>query len=270
MRPEKAWEWNAEDYARNSAAQLEWAAELLPKLKLRRNDVVLDIGCGDGKITALLAQIAVEGRVVGIDLSAEMIRHAAETFSPEAYPNMAFVRMDAAQIDFGGRESFDVAFSNAALHWVEDHGAVLRGVRACLRKKGRLLFQMGGEGNAAGMWAVVDEITGRPAWRAFFRSFPRPYHFYRPEKYDGWLEETRFRKIRADLIPKDMRHKGKEGLTGWLRTTWFPYTDRLPGELRETFLSEVAEAYLAAYPLDAHGCAHVDMVRLEVEAVAEE
>lgn len=270
MDPEKMWSWDAEEYAKNSAGQLEWAQELFPKLRLKRSDTVLDIGCGDGKITARLARVAVEGRVVGIDLSADMIRLAAKTFPPEVYSNLTFLRMDAARIYFEKRECFDVAFSNAALHWVEDHEAVLRGVRACLRSGGRILFQMGGAGNAAGMWTVVEEVAGRPAWRDFFTPFPRPYHFYQPERYDSWLEETRFRKIRTELIPKDMRHDGRKGLTGWLRTTWFPYTDRLPRELRETFLSEVAEAYLAVYPLDARGCSHVSMVRLEVEAVAED
>ena len=65
-----------------------------------------------------------------------------------------------------------------------------------------------------------------------------------------------------------MQHDSKEGLLGWLRTTWFPYTDRLPVELRDTFLEEVVETYTATHPMSVHGDTHVKMVRLEVEAYA--
>ena len=53
---------------------------------------------------------------------------------------------------------------------------------------------------------------------------------------------------------------------GWLRTTWFPYTDCLPVNQRHAFLTEVVETYTVANPFDALGHIHVKMVRLEVEA----
>jgi hypothetical protein len=65
-----------------------------------------------------------------------------------------------------------------------------------------------------------------------------------------------------------MQHQGVEGLTGWLRTTWFPYTDCLPSEFHDTFLAEVVETYTAAHPIDVLGNTHVKMVRLEDEAYA--
>jgi trans-aconitate methyltransferase len=64
-----------------------------------------------------------------------------------------------------------------------------------------------------------------------------------------------------------MRHVGPAAFVGWLRTTWFPYTDRLPAELRDAFLDDVAAAYTAAHPPDPEGVYHVQVVRLEVEAV---
>jgi len=64
-----------------------------------------------------------------------------------------------------------------------------------------------------------------------------------------------------------MQH-GAQRFKGWLRTTWFPYTDRLPVELRDAFLAEVVETYTMANPFDALGRTHVKMVRLEVEAYA--
>ncbi len=258
--------WNAEDYARNSSAQLAWARELIGKLALRGGEAVLDIGCGDGKVSALLAQAAGAGRVLGIDLSADMVRVARERFPAGQFANLSFRQMDAAAIRLD--ERFDVAFSSAMLHWVADQRAVLSGVRACLRDGGRLLFQMGGRGNAEDVFGALRDVVARPEWRACFVGFGSPYHFLGPEEYGRWLPECGFRPLRVELIPKDMQHDGVAGLLGWLRTTWFPYTDRLPVERRDDFLAGVLDAYTAAHPLDAAGRTHVAMVRLEVEALA--
>ena len=63
-----------------------------------------------------------------------------------------------------------------------------------------------------------------------------------------------------------MTHKGKEGLKGWIRTTWFPYTNRIPENLRNLFIDEIINNYIEKHPLDDRGCTHVKMVRLEVKA----
>jgi trans-aconitate methyltransferase len=258
--------WNADDYAKNSSAQLEWAQELITKLNLQGHESVLDIGCGDGKVSAQLARKVKKGKVVGIDSSESMINHAVEQFPPTTNPNLSFRLMDATEIH--SSEKFDVAFSNATLHWVEDHGAVLRGVHSCLKSGGKILFQMGGRGNAIEAFGAIIEILQRPQWRRYVKGFMLPYHFYGPEEYEDWFRETGFRPVRFELIPKDMQHAGAEGLKGWFRTTWFPLTDCLPVELRDAFLGELVEAYTAGHPPDDRGNTHVKMVRLEVEAVA--
>jgi trans-aconitate 2-methyltransferase len=257
--------WNAEDYAKNSSAQLQWAQELIAKLALQGGESVLDIGCGDGKISAQLSLSVNKGSVLGIDLSEDMIGLAAEQFPAQSYPNLSFRQMDAADIRLD--KKFDVAFSNAALHWVADQMAVLRGVRACLKSGGKILFQMGGYGNADEVFNAIEEVVKRSEWRGHFQDFTPPYHFYRPEEYKEWLLKSGFHIVRAELMPKDMQHQGKEGLKGWLRTTWFPYTDRLSSELSNAFLDEVLESYLIIHPLDAQGNTHVKMVRLEIEAL---
>lgn len=258
--------WNADDYAANSSAQTQWAQEIISKLDLRGNEVVLDVGCGDGKISAQIARVVKDGEVLGIDLSADMIRRASQTFPSSSNPNLEFLRMDAAGMALPQR--FDIAFSNAALHWVQDHPAVLRGVRSCLKAGGKIMFQMGGRGNAPGVFRAIDAVIRTPRWRSYYAQFTQPHYFFGPAEYNAWLPETGFRLARVELIPKDMQHQSVEGLAGWFRTTWFPYTDRLPIELREAFIAEIIEAYIGEHPPDAAGCTHVEMVRLEVEAFA--
>ncbi len=262
---EKSYRWDSQDYAKHSSAQLEWAQELIAKLRLRGDEAVLDIGSGDGKVTAAIAAQVPQGSVVGIDSSADMIALARRTFPAPEHPNLSFQEMDARRITFTSR--FDVVFSSATLHWVKDQRAVLLGVSGCLKDGGRILFQLGGRGNAADILSVFDVLTAGDRWKPYFRDFEFPYGFYGPEEYRPWLEEAGFRALRVELIPKDMKQEGREGLAGWIRTTWLPYTQRLPAELREPFIAEIVDRYAAARPADAGGMMHVPMVRLEVEAV---
>ena len=63
-----------------------------------------------------------------------------------------------------------------------------------------------------------------------------------------------------------MKHAGAEGLAGWVRTTWLPYTERLPMEKRDLFVKEIVDRYLKNHPVDADGTVRLGMMRLEVEA----
>ncbi len=77
-------QWDPKDYAQNSGAQQGWAEDLMERLRLAGNERILDIGCGDGKVSASLAERVPEGTVVGIDSSAEMIRYANVTYGSRA------------------------------------------------------------------------------------------------------------------------------------------------------------------------------------------
>src|ERR1035438_5933679 len=87
--------WNAADYAANSAAQHGWARELIARLALRGDEQVLDVGCGDGKVTAEIARVLKSGGITGIDSSRQMIEFARKTFPQAKHPNLNFQVMDA-------------------------------------------------------------------------------------------------------------------------------------------------------------------------------
>ena len=258
--------WNAEDYAKNSQCQLQLGEELIEKLSLTGNESLLDIGCGDGKITAKLSKILKKGEAVGIDSSENLINFALKEFPNNKFKNLRFYNMNACEINFS--KKFDVAFSNACLHWIKDHSGVLGKVRACLKPNGRILFQMGGRGNVAEVLNAVKLVMSKPDWSKYFDNFIMPYYFYDIKDYEIWLSENHFKPLRLELIAKNIKHAGEESFKGWLRTTWFPFTDRLPEALRETFLNEVSETYKIEHPADKSGNINVKMVRLEVEAYA--
>ena len=258
--------WNAEDYAKNSQCQLQLGEELIEKLSLTGNETLLDIGCGDGKITAKLSAILKKGEAVGIDASENLINFALKEFPKDKFKNLTFYHMDACAVNLS--KKFDIAFSSACLHWVKDHSGVLGKVRACLKPNGRILFQMGGRGNVAEVLNAVKLVMSKPYWSKYFDNFIMPYYFYDIKDYEIWLPKNNFKPLRLELIEKNIKHSGEESFKGWLRTTWFPFTDRLPEALRETFLDEVSETYKIEHPADKSGAINVKMVRLEVEAYA--
>jgi trans-aconitate 2-methyltransferase len=256
--------WDAEEYARNSAAQQGWARELIEKLGLSGSESVLDLGCGDGKVTAELARLLTAGRAVGVDSSADMISLARRDFPPSLHPNLQFQPGDARALEFDGE--FDIVFSNATLHWVLDHGPVLKGAAKSLRPGGRILFQMGGRGNGAEIFDVARQMTAGE-WGRYFDGFVFPWGFYGPEEYAPWCSAAGLLVRRIELLPRTMLQRGADGLAGWIRTTWMPYTARVPADRREAFVREASERYVRIHPPDAHGNVAVEMVRLEVDAV---
>jgi len=260
----ESYQWDAEQYAKYSGSQHEWALELIEKLQLQGAEAVLDIGCGHGKVTAAIADNLPKGSVLGIDSSAEMIALARRQFSHYPTKKLSFDHLDVRELDAVNR--FDVVFSNAALHWITEHGAMLRRVRQAMKKSARLLFQMGGKGNARDVVAVLDVLQRHRKWASFFLDFKFPYGFYGPDEYERWLAEAGLTPLRMELIEKDMRHKGQDGFTGWINTTWLPYLERIPADRKAAFVRELTEIYLRENPPDAEGRIHVRMVRLEVEA----
>jgi trans-aconitate 2-methyltransferase len=256
-------EWDASDYAKNSTAQATWARELIAKLNLQGEESILDVGCGDGKITAELAQSVPQGHVLGIDGSHNMIDYAQTQYS--TLPNLQFVQMDARQIVVD--RPCDLVFSNAALHWVDDQPAFLKGAYQALKPSGQLVFSCGGRGNAAEFIAVFQQLQQQLPWQPYLANFQSPTYFHDDQDYLRWLLEAGFQPLSVALVPRDMPHEGKSGLAGWIRTTGTPYTHQMPEEDRDRFIDAFANAYLARYPLDSNGYSHVKMVRLEVEAI---
>jgi len=225
----------------------------------------LDVGCGDGKVTAEIARALPNGLVVGADASPQMIAFAKRTFPAKKFPNLKFQVMDARKIKFA--RQFDLIFSNAALHWVDDHQAILRGAAVVLKAGGRLVVSCGGKGNAHDVFLALRPEMRLKRWREFFRQMPLPYFFYAPADYEKWLPKFGFKIQKIKLAPKDATYEGAEGLATWLRTTWIPYVQRVPENLREEFIAAVTQRYLAKHPPDADGKVHVKMVRLEIDAV---
>ncbi len=256
--------WRPEKYERSSSAQKLWAEELISKIEVEGSERVLDIGCGDGKVTARIADLVPRGSVLGIDSSEEMVRFAKEKFPAEGHPNLRFQEADARDLEFD--EEFNLVVSFAALHWIADHKPVLRGIGRALKPGGSVFLQFGGRGNAAAPLGIADKMTSEERWSPYFEGFDFRYGFFGSEDYRVWLAQSGLLPQRVELIPKDMIQPSPEAFAGWIETTWHPYLERVPEDLRRDFVLEIVDRYIREHPLDTEGRVHVQMTRLEVVA----
>ncbi len=256
--------WDPDDYGRNASAQTGWAAGLLPLLALSGNEAILDLGSGDGRVTTGLARLVPEGHVVGLDASPSMTAHARLNHAT-VQPNLAFVLGDMEAIPF--RDRFDRVFSNAALHWAYDHAAVAEGIAGALCHGGRAVIQCGGKGNAAAMVAVLEDLIRSPTWAPYFSDTTFRYTFTDEATFRAHLEKAGLVPFEVRLLPVTMTVAGRDGLAGWVRTTWLRYTGPVPDNRREAFVQALVDGYLARHPPARDGRVEVPMVRLQ--AVAE-
>src|SRR6202163_178425 len=126
--------WDAHKYSTNSAVQYRIAMAVLAEHTFNGDEAVLDVGCGDGKITHQLALRVPKGRVVGIDSSESMIRFAKETHAVQA--TLSFELKDVTNLRY--KNEFDVAVSTFCLQWVREKLTAFRGVRNSLRPGGKM------------------------------------------------------------------------------------------------------------------------------------
>lgn len=261
---QETYNWNAAEYEQHSSSQQLWAQGMIESLDLNGDERILDIGCGDGKVTAELAVRVPRGCVLGIDTSSEMIEFARGRFPPARIPNLSFRLGDATRLSFD--DDFDLVVSFSCLHWVRDHIAVLNGVRRSLKSGGRVVLQFGGKGNAKSVLDASADVIARSQWSPYFEGFGYVWAFCSPEEYAALLCQVGLVPQRIELVPKDMVYEGTRGLKGWMRTTWLPYIERVPETLQDKFVAEIVRRYVEQRPLDSKGQIHVQMMRLEVEA----
>src|ERR1700757_1617369 len=174
-------EWSGEDYADISALQRTMAEEAVGALELAGAEHVLDVGCGDGYVTRMVAGMVPDGYVVGIDPSRGMLAEAVRGDHSGA-SGPVFVRADVRDLPFA--ESFDAAVSFNALHWVPQQQRALSQIAAVVHPGAGVLIQVVCAGERPSVESVAMTLCDRPRWAPRFAGFTAPFTHVDPAFFD--------------------------------------------------------------------------------------
>jgi trans-aconitate methyltransferase len=195
-------DWNAEVYGRVSEPQFVWGQRVLARLPLGADEVVVDAGCGTGRLTELLAERLPTGRVIAVDASERMLAQARSHLARFA-DRVTFVKADVAT--FVHRPPVDAVFSTATFHWVKDHDRLFASIHASLRPGGLLVSQFGGGSNLARVRARTAALRASAPFAPFFDGFQEPWHYATAEETRDRLEAIGFVDVSSWLEPAMIR-----------------------------------------------------------------
>jgi trans-aconitate 2-methyltransferase len=233
-------EWNAQEYDRLSALQDTMAAEVLSLLELKGNERILDVGCGNGKTTASIAQRVPHGSVMGVDASAEMIAFAKEHWTA-SHPNLQFAVADARHLPF--KRQFDLVVSFNALHWISDQALPLQGIHQALKSEGKAQLRLVTEGKRTCIEDVVEETRKSARWAGYFQGFRDPFLHLTPEQYAALAEQQGFRVFSNRTSDKAWDFGSRDAFLARMKVTMIEWMQHLPETDRVAFITDVLERY---------------------------
>jgi trans-aconitate 2-methyltransferase len=234
-------EWNALKYSTVSGLQEAMAKEVLSLLDLKGRTHVLDVGCGNGKITAEIASRIPQGAVLGVDSSADMIAFASSQFGPKVRPNLRFEVADARRLPF--RDEFDLVVSLNALHWIREQDEALRSIRSALKSDGAAQLRLVPAGERKSLESVIEETRLSPGWAHYFEGFNDPYLHLTPEQYGALAERNGFRVHRIQTEAKAWDFQSRSAFLAFGSVTFVEWTQFIPEAERLAFVSDVLDRY---------------------------
>jgi trans-aconitate 2-methyltransferase len=245
-------DWDAASYDRVSDPQFGWALEQLERLPLNGDEVVLDAGCGSGRVTAELVGRVPHGRVYGVDVATSMAAHAREALKGAA----TILCQDLVELELP--EPVDAIFSNATFHWIPDHDALFGALRWAMKPGARLVAQCGGKGNIDRFRRLADEVANEEPFTRFFEDWRGPWNYAGAEETEERLRRAGFETVSCWLEPKSVRPADPRA---FIQTVCLVrHLDRLPPEQQASFIDQTLER--AGQPLV------LEYVRLNMTAVA--
>lgn len=235
----KTYEFDGRKYKTASSHQKEWGKSLISKISLQGNEIILDLGCGDGHLTEQLSLLVPNGKVLGIDASIGMIKTAKEI----CRNNLDFIHMDINNLHFSNE--FNIIFSNAALHWIKDHNRLLRNSYAPLKTDGILLWDFGSNGNCSNFLEVMQKKITEDNYIDFFKDFEMPWFMPSKSYYVELISKIGYSHFTITEVNRDRYFSTSDEMIKWIEQPCIvPFIDCIPNTLKSKFHKEVIEEML--------------------------
>lgn len=241
-------EWNAQAYDRLANPMQSWGETIIGSLEFRGDETVLDLGCGSGRLTEHLLRKLPNGRVIAVDRSANMLEAAREHLEPLFPGQTQYVQASLEQIDF--EQAADLAFSNAAFHWVPDHPKMFKAIYTALKPGSWLIAQCGGGPNILSVRKRAQVLMDAQPYRPFFEGWPGPWEFASPETARQRLEQAGFEQVETSTFPVPVVQGTYDRCRDYLENVILgTHLQRLPNQaMRDAFLDTLAAQFTADDP----------------------
>jgi DNA polymerase-4 len=225
--------WSPAQYNRFQREREQPALDLMAMVEPGEAMRVIDLGCGTGRITRALHERLHASETVGLDRSPNMLDAAGHDLPP----GLRFVQGKIEAFEDQGR--WDLVFSNAALHWVLDHHALLPRLVRGLKPGGQIAFQVPAAHDDPSH-GVAEELAGEEPFRSAFGGWHRPQPVLLPEEYARALYDAGCSEPRVRMVVYPHLLGGPEDVVEWMKGTLLTeYERHLPPGQFEAFL----EAY---------------------------
>jgi trans-aconitate 2-methyltransferase len=236
--------WQPEQYLLFEAERTQPCRDLVARITLREPERIVDLGCGPGTSTAVLAERWPGADLTGVDLSHEMLRQARLRLPSARWMHMEISRWAGT----GGDVQYDVVFSNAALQWADDHASLLPALMDRVAPGGVLALQVPAEVDAPAH-AIMRQVASSPEWRSRFSSGKvREWFVHSREFYYDVLSSV---ATAIEIWTTEYLHvmPAVESIAEWYRGTGMrPFLDTLgTEEERSRFIADYTEALRPVY-----------------------
>lgn len=255
--------WEPHFYREHSSMQHRWAKVLIEKAALPTQGKILDVGCGDGHISALLAHKTTSAQVVGLDLSPFMIQYAATTFTKDQYANLSFEVGDAEEL--ANHNSLMSIVSFSTYHRIKNHLKAFRNAFRALLPGGQFLAVFPAKMSSV-LSECIAEVDSSPKWKKYINARDRKDYILSADHMKEILISAGFAHIRTQLIEDVEIFPNKQSLRDHLRAV-SSYKDVLPSDKELEFFSDIISCYLLRKPPHKDGSVDLDASRIELEAI---
>lgn len=229
--------WNGSEYRKNSSAQYHYGTYALSQILFKEDDIVLDVGCGTGELSAEMAKKVPQGYVMGIDKSNEMLQQAQTAYKDVL--NLTFQSADVTTF------KLDIKFTKAvalcSLSWILNQQEAYNKIAQTLIKGGTLTAIV--SDNDCPLLTAYRKTMQNPTWHHNFKTYTPQFYPSTKKEIHSYLMEAGFSSAivkQAEIASKKMNKETFMKVIGATPGV----KDALPEEQYSLFIEDVTTEYM--------------------------